>query len=266
MATAFSPIAGAATADKPATPKTVFSVAEPAGRAALITLVSMAALLVFAYWDVLGEVAFEWSQPQYSHGWIIPLIALFIMWTRRPNPIGEAPADQAIIGKVKSAGIAFGGLAALGKLRRFRDYSIVSGIGLAGLCLAGLFACLIGQPYAAPSLKSTARQGESLLADWDDLCGNSDRVGRDVDSICSVSLAAASSGLLPDFRVGHSVHRRPGLRNDLPTQTRHTGPLSLPSQPSLLGFDRLLDVFDGRGHAALALLVTAIVTDFGSDP
>ena len=121
---------------------------------ALITLVSMTALLVFAYWQVFSDVAVEWSQPQYSHGWIIPLIALFILWTRRPNALLSDSDAQVVFGKAKPALGGFALMAAIGYFGAdalpISVASLLSGVGLAGVCLVGLFAGLIGQPYRSP--------------------------------------------------------------------------------------------------------------------
>jgi exosortase len=40
--------------------------------------------LAWAYWPTLVEMAERWEhEPQYSHGYLVPLFSLFILWTRR---------------------------------------------------------------------------------------------------------------------------------------------------------------------------------------
>ena len=48
-------------------------------------LFSIALLLSFwLYWDGLAEAVLRWQlQEEYSHGYIIPLVLLFILWERR---------------------------------------------------------------------------------------------------------------------------------------------------------------------------------------
>ena len=39
---------------------------------------------VWAYWTTLGVVAWRWAEdPQYSHGYLVPLFSLYLLWLRR---------------------------------------------------------------------------------------------------------------------------------------------------------------------------------------
>jgi exosortase len=57
------------------------------GRRSLFCLVAVAAAclgLVWSYWPAFLELSRKWAQdPQYSHGWLVPLFALVILWFRR---------------------------------------------------------------------------------------------------------------------------------------------------------------------------------------
>jgi exosortase len=54
-------------------------------REALVGLAVLAAGLGWAYWPMFLHVTTRWSQdPQYSHGYIVPLFALALLWRRRP--------------------------------------------------------------------------------------------------------------------------------------------------------------------------------------
>jgi len=49
-------------------------------------LVALAASLLWCYWPTLLNLAERWSRdPQYSHGFLVPLFALVILWYRRPR-------------------------------------------------------------------------------------------------------------------------------------------------------------------------------------
>ena len=50
-------------------------------------------VLVYAYANSLADVVAAWGSPQYSHGYIIPLFAMVLLWIRR-EPIGEVPASH----------------------------------------------------------------------------------------------------------------------------------------------------------------------------
>jgi exosortase len=41
--------------------------------------------LLWAYWTTLGQLSDRWAHdPQYSHGYLVPAFALFLLWQRRP--------------------------------------------------------------------------------------------------------------------------------------------------------------------------------------
>jgi exosortase len=48
------------------------------------TLVAATACLTWAYWTTLAEMANRWGHdPQYSHGYLVPLFASVLLWLRR---------------------------------------------------------------------------------------------------------------------------------------------------------------------------------------
>ena len=54
----------------------------------MIWLLSSTVLLVLAYGDTLALTSAAWSDPLYSHGWIVPAFALALMWMRF-EPLGR---------------------------------------------------------------------------------------------------------------------------------------------------------------------------------
>lgn len=59
--------------------------AVPEQRRPLILVASLAALLMFSYWPGLMSAKAAWNNPQYSHGWIVPLFSVAILfWWRQP--------------------------------------------------------------------------------------------------------------------------------------------------------------------------------------
>ena len=63
----------------------------------LMILGGLVLLLVLAYWDMFALTSAAWSEGLYSHGWIVPLCALWLMWLRW-EPFGEVPAHERWIG------------------------------------------------------------------------------------------------------------------------------------------------------------------------
>lgn len=57
----------------------------PDDRAAWIAIAALTGLLVFSYWPGLLNASASWDNPQYSHGWLVPLCSLgLLFWWRRP--------------------------------------------------------------------------------------------------------------------------------------------------------------------------------------
>src|SRR4051794_34774 len=52
----------------------------------LLLLPALGLSLLWAYWPTFSEMAERWSSdPQYSHGYLVPVFALFLLWLRRPR-------------------------------------------------------------------------------------------------------------------------------------------------------------------------------------
>lgn len=90
--------------------------------------------LVWAYWTTLVEIARCWSHdPQYSHGYLVPLFALALLWVRRDR-CPMAPLQPTLWGALV---LAFGiGLRLYGTYFFYVWYSSIAILPtLAGLCL-----------------------------------------------------------------------------------------------------------------------------------
>jgi exosortase len=70
---------------------------DPAQRISLIMLGGLVLLLVIAYWDMFALTSAAWTEGLYSHGWIVPLFAIGLMWMRW-EPIGPVPNSERMIG------------------------------------------------------------------------------------------------------------------------------------------------------------------------
>jgi exosortase len=58
---------------------------KPTSRTQLIlVLAALVVVIGWAYWQVLAEVAAKWANdPQYSHGYLVPLFSLYLLWAGR---------------------------------------------------------------------------------------------------------------------------------------------------------------------------------------
>jgi len=56
----------------------------PSGRFHLVALAVLGGALLWAYWPALTAMAGRWTHdPKYSHGYLVPAFALFLLWFRR---------------------------------------------------------------------------------------------------------------------------------------------------------------------------------------
>jgi exosortase len=70
---------------------------DPSQRTPLLILGGLVLLLVVAYWDMFVLTSAAWNEGLYSHGWIVPLGAIMLLWMRW-QPIESVPAVERWIG------------------------------------------------------------------------------------------------------------------------------------------------------------------------
>ena len=74
-----------------------FSWDDPAQRNPAILLIVLTLLTIYAYWETLVETSVAWEQDLYSHGYVVPFMALGILWIRR-KAFESVPALERWIG------------------------------------------------------------------------------------------------------------------------------------------------------------------------
>ena len=70
---------------------------DPSQRTPLLMLGGLVTLLVIAYWDMFALTSAAWSEGLYSHGWIVPLFAVALLWLRW-EPFKPVPTSERWIG------------------------------------------------------------------------------------------------------------------------------------------------------------------------
>jgi exosortase len=70
----------------------------------LVMITLLVGLLAYSYWPGLLNARSSWDNPQYSHGWIVPICALALLfWWRRPITPVEQSARMAGLGLLLAA-------------------------------------------------------------------------------------------------------------------------------------------------------------------
>ncbi|MCI0380012.1 MAG: exosortase/archaeosortase family protein [Gemmataceae bacterium] len=113
-------------------------------------------VLLWAYWTTLADISWRWSNdPQYSHGYLVPLFAVALLWLRRGNIAWRGGADVP----VRQPGMPQGPQALKPSVWGIGLLALAAGMRLAGgyfhfgwldqmsllPCLAGLFVLLGGK-------------------------------------------------------------------------------------------------------------------------
>src|SRR5947208_2582326 len=75
--------------------------------------IGLAASCLWAYAPALAEMADRWAhEPQYSHGYLVPVFALFLLWHRRsqypPRPFQGTPWGLGLV--LASVGLYLAGI------------------------------------------------------------------------------------------------------------------------------------------------------------
>ncbi|HKB36029.1 MAG TPA: exosortase/archaeosortase family protein, partial [Gemmataceae bacterium] len=100
--------------------------------------VPLAALCLWAYWPTLGRVAHKWvTDPQYSHGYLVPAFSLVLLWRRSPL-LARASFQFSWWGVLP---LAVGGLMRVAAAYLYLDW--LDAVSLLP-CVAGLFVLLGG--------------------------------------------------------------------------------------------------------------------------
>jgi exosortase len=84
----------------------------PTGRPALVLFgVCLIVGLLWSYWPVLCSVEKRWSSdPQYSHGYLVPAFALLVLWSRRKGmPAVTRPSWWGAAGLTAAAALRLSG-------------------------------------------------------------------------------------------------------------------------------------------------------------
>lgn len=149
-----SPVTPVGLGAAPRSERAVFSWDDAYQKYSYFALVGLVALLVYSYWNMLQTTAPFWSDDQYSHGYLVPFIALYVLWSMRPNPAAQEPAEGAseasflgVLPASKFWHVAAGASAAAMIGGYFLKVPALQGAGLAGVCLATMAYVLIGQPF-----------------------------------------------------------------------------------------------------------------------
>lgn len=108
-------------------------------RTAVFVIGSALAAVIWAYWTTLADVADRWvTDPQYSHGFLVPLFALWLLWLRR----GQLVAREC---QPRWWGLSIVVVAGLARIAGYMYYQPWLETLSLLLCLAGVAATIGGR-------------------------------------------------------------------------------------------------------------------------
>src|SRR5205807_2387570 len=65
---------------------------------ALVSVVGLLAAVIWSYWTTLSAMADRWARdPQYSHGFLVPVFAALVLWFRRDR-LKKATWEPSLLG------------------------------------------------------------------------------------------------------------------------------------------------------------------------
>lgn len=123
--------------------------------APVLVLAGLVLSLILAYWDMFALTSAAWNEGLYSHGWIVPVFAVGLLWLRW-QPLGSLPSNVRTIGAGLTAiAVVIG---ALGWYFQSNQLSLIA-------CVPGTFGVFlaIGGPFG-PVPTSERWIGLGLLA------------------------------------------------------------------------------------------------------
>ncbi|MGE3999290.1 MAG: exosortase/archaeosortase family protein [Planctomycetaceae bacterium] len=109
---------------------------------------------LWVYWGGLAEIAYKWDErPEYSHGWMVVLFALFLLWTRRHILGGkDSAATQTGLVLLGLGAAAWMGPWLFGAAAGWVSAVQWVGMGLSTLGFAVMVSSWIGPDDVHPSL------------------------------------------------------------------------------------------------------------------
>jgi exosortase len=118
--------------------------------AVFLGAVLFSAVLVWSYWTTLASLVWRWTEdPQYSHGWLVPLFALCLLWQGRGKLEGQTIGCNGLgLGLIAAAT----GLRLCGAYYKFDYFDQISLLP----AVAGLFLLLGSWPALFWSLPAVA--------------------------------------------------------------------------------------------------------------
>lgn len=117
-----------------------------------VTGAILAASFLWAYWPVVGEMAHKWqTDPQFSHGYLVPLFALYLLWSGRDRPsrLRDSTRFRTAGWMLLAAGIALRWAGAFYYVEWFEAVSLLP-------VLAGMTAAVGGPAAFARSWRAIA--------------------------------------------------------------------------------------------------------------
>lgn len=103
----------------------------------LLLLLASASLLALVYWEGIDQMSAKWSQEEYSHGFLLPLVAIFFAWQRLGHFRQQSSANSWLGVAMTMLGVFMYVAGELGSLYTVIQYGFVIAVGGMLLSLVG---------------------------------------------------------------------------------------------------------------------------------
>jgi exosortase len=108
-------------------------------RPAALAAAVLAAIALWAYWPTLADMAWRWGEdPAYSHGYLVPAFAVYLLWMRRRHLAAQDVRPTAL------GLVLLGSAVALRSAGAYFHYSYLDQVSLLP-CIAGLLTLAVGR-------------------------------------------------------------------------------------------------------------------------
>ena len=110
------------------------------GASAILSLVALATTLAVFYWPGLSAAAQSWSRDEYSYGYLVPVIAFYLMLRSLPDAVSVTPDLRWVGPLVAVVAVTLGIVGQLSRIPDLSGYGFVLAVAAIAISCVGVSA------------------------------------------------------------------------------------------------------------------------------